>query len=220
MSGRRVEPDGRPEAGRPSLKRLDRPARLSEQAYERIRAELLSGGRLSRVGRLVERDVARRLSMSRTPVRDALRRLASEGLIEPAGAGGGYVRRRPSVRDVRECYELRLLLEPVAAALAARRPRTSGGPAGRSDAEFHTWVAEASGNPVLARALRAVDDRLAVVGEETPIDSAASQRAVLDAVRRQAPDAAAEAMRAHLRLELELLEAALRTAAVEAGVGR
>jgi DNA-binding GntR family transcriptional regulator len=203
--------DGAEVVGRVALKPLERPVPLTEQAYERIRAELLAGGRLSHAQRLVERDVARKLSMSRTPVRDALRRLAAEGLIEPL-PGGGYARRRLTDRDVRECYELRLLLEPVAAGLAARRAAASSnrpqGGSGASEpyerAGFHAWVAEQSGNPVLAQVLQAVSARL-LVGEVSGIldDAPAAHEAIAAAIRSGDADAASEEMALHLRSELE-----------------
>jgi DNA-binding GntR family transcriptional regulator len=194
-----------------ALRRLERPVPLTEQAYERIRAELLAGGRLSGPNRFVERDVARKLSMSRTPVRDALRRLAAEGLIE-AVPGGGYTRRRLTKRDIGECYELRLLLEPVAAALAARRDQASPTrPQAASDASepyddaaFHAWVAERAGNPILAQVLQAVSARLLVGDVPAILDSApAAHEPIAAAVKRGDPDAASEAMALHLRCELE-----------------
>jgi DNA-binding GntR family transcriptional regulator len=181
----------------------------TEQAYDRIREELLAGGRLARSSRLVEREVARALSMSRTPVRDALRRLAAEGLIEPV-AGGGYARRRLTERDVRECYELRLLLEPVAAELAARRTESS--PTGesldisalRDDDAFHAWVAEQTGNRVLAHVLRAVRTRLLIAELPAIADDAdPAHQPIAAAIARGEPEAAERRMAAHVQSDLD-----------------
>jgi DNA-binding GntR family transcriptional regulator len=157
--------------GRRPLRTLSRPVPLAQIAYERVRRGLAAGGELHGLDRLIEQDLAARLEMSRTPVRDALHRLALMGFLEPS-PGGGYVRRTFTVRDAREHYELRVLLEPVAAQLAA------GGSAGRrvpgaenllahaskfewgDDARFHILVAELSGNDVLARVIANVMERL------------------------------------------------------------
>jgi DNA-binding GntR family transcriptional regulator len=195
----------------PALGPLERPVRLTEQAYDRIREELLAGGRLARASRLAEREVARALSMSRTPVRDALRRLAAEGLIEPA-TGGGYARRRLTERDVRECYELCLLLEPVAAALAARRTDAAAAPpreshdasALRDDEGFHAWVAEQAGNRVLAQVLRAVRTRLLIAELPAIADDADSaHEPIAAAIGRGDADAAERQMADHVRSDLD-----------------
>lgn len=64
--------------------------------------------------RLVEEDLARRLSVSRTPVREALFRLEQAGLVEQRD--GGFHVPRLSPRDVQEIFQLRRLLEPQAVA--------------------------------------------------------------------------------------------------------
>lgn len=63
--------------------------------------------------RLVEAEIARDLDVSRTPVREALRRLKAEGLIEDARPGG-FTLIAPSIVDVREIFEIRRALEPLA----------------------------------------------------------------------------------------------------------
>jgi DNA-binding GntR family transcriptional regulator len=199
-----------------------------EQAYERIRGELLARGPQAFGGRLVEQQLADELAMSRTPVRDALRRLAANGLIEIAPGGGGYVARRARLRDVREEYELRRVLEGAAAALAAARGATLPAEALGDDASapeespFHLAVAEASGNEVLARTIAAVIGRSslhrrdgAAQAEKRPEDHAA----ILSAVRRGDPTAAEAAMDEHLARIGELAVAALRAEGGEGRVG-
>jgi DNA-binding GntR family transcriptional regulator len=61
---------------------------------------------------LSDRQLAEELDVSRTPVRDALRRLESTGLVERRGRVGWAVT-RVDVRDVKELFELRCLLEPA-----------------------------------------------------------------------------------------------------------
>jgi len=157
------------------LRTVTRPVPLAQVAYERIRRGLAVGGELDGVERLIEQDLAGRLTMSRTPVREALHRLALMGFLEPS-SGGGYTRRSFSIRDAREHYELRLLLEPAAAALAAARPTSARrsaaaelvasvpSPGAVADATFHVRLAERSGNVALARVIATVVERLAGFG--------------------------------------------------------
>jgi DNA-binding GntR family transcriptional regulator len=93
------------------------PTSLSTLAYEAIRARLRTG--TVRPGdRLVEADLAGQLGMSRVPVRQALHSLVAEGLL--VGTARGYRIPALSRQDMRDVFELRKLLEPRAAALAAR----------------------------------------------------------------------------------------------------
>jgi DNA-binding GntR family transcriptional regulator len=103
-----------------SLKALDRPRSLSDQTYLALRDQLRSG-RFSGGRMLPEASLAAQLGVSRTPVREALLRLACEGLLEPAGRS--FVRPALARADIDEIYELRLLLEPEAARQVARQFR-------------------------------------------------------------------------------------------------
>jgi DNA-binding GntR family transcriptional regulator len=103
-----------------SLRTLDRPLSLSDQTYAALRDQLRAG-RFSGGRALLEASLAAQLGVSRTPVREALLRLACEGLLEPAGRS--FVRPVLSRADVNEIYELRLLLEPEAVRQVARQFR-------------------------------------------------------------------------------------------------
>src|SRR6185436_3139737 len=70
--------------------------------------------------RLSELSLVARLSISRTPIRLALERLAHEGLLE-ASASGGFVAREFTLKDVWDAIEVRGVLEGTAARLAAER---------------------------------------------------------------------------------------------------
>ncbi|MGX2993518.1 GntR family transcriptional regulator [Streptomyces sp. JNUCC 64] len=89
------------------------------RVYEQLRSEILDGG-LPPGTPLFEVEQAERLGVSRTPVREALRQLASEGLVEPSGKRGLVVTQIHD-RDVRNLFELRTCLEAQAAQLAASR---------------------------------------------------------------------------------------------------
>ena len=92
---------------------------LAEEAYQRITAAMLSGA-IAPGARLVMDALAEELEISRTPVRDALRRLEQEGLVEPAGRRG-FVVREIDAEEIRQTYEAREAIEGYAARLAARR---------------------------------------------------------------------------------------------------
>lgn len=91
----------------------------SEGACEVIRAAIVDG-RLAPGRRLKEEELARELGMSRTPVREALLVLQSEGLVESIPRRGATVRAY-AVDDLDDTYQLRALLEGYAAQRAASR---------------------------------------------------------------------------------------------------
>jgi len=85
---------------------------LKHQAYERIRGKI-ARGEVTRGDRVNSLQLSRDLGMSRTPVREALARLASEGLLEHTpGAGMRVAESDPD--DLREVYDLRIVLETFA----------------------------------------------------------------------------------------------------------
>lgn len=137
-------------------------ASVVDQVYGVIRERILTGV-LPRGARVHQEDVAADLGVSRTPVREALRRLAAEGLIEMRTNRGARVTDlEPG--DMRQPYEARLVVEPGAARLAAQhelaKPRARMRRAldaqrraipdvpstFAANREFHIALAEASGN--------------------------------------------------------------------------
>jgi len=90
---------------------------LTQQAYEHIQAEILAG-RLSAGSRISEKRIADALGISRTPVGEAIRSLASEGWVEQLPRQGTVVRDFTR-REVIELYELREALETFAAGKSA-----------------------------------------------------------------------------------------------------
>jgi DNA-binding GntR family transcriptional regulator len=145
--------------------------RVSEELREAILSgEFGPGERLRTVS------LAKRFGSSRTPVREALVQLEGEGLVDIEPRRGALVRPFANA-DLVDLYEVRLLLEPAAAARAALRVNADqlerlgalvalsdargGGDAGAIDdqiawnEQFHALVIEAAGSPRLAAALRA-----------------------------------------------------------------
>jgi DNA-binding GntR family transcriptional regulator len=146
------------------------PAPVPASAVDVVIAALtddIASRRLRPGDRIVEAELSRRFAISRGPVREALRDLAAQGLLEEHPRRGWAIRNM-SQDDVRELYEVREALEGQAAALAAGRCQTGGGrkqaqrllawlegfredlPAYVADLErrdrFHDELAELSGN--------------------------------------------------------------------------
>ncbi len=142
-------------------------ASVVDQVYIAIR-ERISSGSLPRGARVHQEDLAEELGVSRTPVREALRRLAAEGLVEMRTNRGARVADVDQV-GMRGSYEARTVIEPGAARLAAgrrlaeplARMRAAVAAQRRSlrnvqrsfeaNREFHLALAEASGNEFLVQ---------------------------------------------------------------------
>jgi len=93
--------------------------RLVDEATQALRDAILSG-RLPAGTRLRQTELAARLAISRTPIRDALGRLQQEGLVEILPAAGVRVAVL-NLREAAELYDVREVLDGLAARLAARR---------------------------------------------------------------------------------------------------
>jgi DNA-binding GntR family transcriptional regulator len=149
----------------------------AEQAAQSLREEILSGAIASGT-RLGEAELATRLSVSRTPIREALTRLAAEGLVELQPNRGARVATW-TTDELREIFELRLRLEPYAVRQAVPRLTVTqlaelddlaaamervGRPGREQDLNaivelnrrFHGLFIEAAGAAPLAAALRGV----------------------------------------------------------------
>lgn len=94
------------------MDRIDR-SRLSSDTYQQL-VDAMVDGTLRPGDRLVQDQLAEQLDVSRTPVRDALLRLHSEGVIEPTGRRG-YVVRRLAPQEVLDNYDARMAIESFAA---------------------------------------------------------------------------------------------------------
>lgn len=148
---------------------------LSQRVFDEMEMRIV--GRVYPPGtHLVEDAVAAELGVSRTPVREAFRLLQRAGWIELRPHAGAYVK-YPTVQEVREVFELRQCLEQRACELAAERATgmhletlreviaEGAQAAGRGDskavtdlnARFHSTIAEAAGNELLARTLEDLD---------------------------------------------------------------
>ena len=101
------------------LQPLSEQGSLQERIYRELRKALLDDA-LPSGERVYEADVAQRMGVSRVPVREAVRRLQQDGLLEVRARGGVYVA-TISPEEVDDVYRLRAAVEGVAASLAAER---------------------------------------------------------------------------------------------------
>src|SRR3954466_15611687 len=103
------------------MARTEEDAALVDRLPAKIQARVLWGGVASGSG-LRQESLAAEFGVSRTPVREALRKLQAAGIVQLEPHRGARVR-GPSAREVREAYEVRAELEGLPAALAAGRMR-------------------------------------------------------------------------------------------------
>lgn len=93
--------------------------RVSDEVYRRLRSAIITG-HFSAGERFVERSLTERLQVSRTPIREAIKRLEQDGLVVCYPHRGCFVR-SPSYDEAREAYEIRRIAEGVAGEMAASR---------------------------------------------------------------------------------------------------
>lgn len=200
----------------------NRPGRrgaAAPRAYEGMQSDILTG-RLDDAEPLVEGALAARYGVSRTPIREALRRLEHEGLVQRGNRG--YEIRRYSPEELYDLYETRQLLEGFAARQAAGRHRPvdagrlteahrrltavddDGGADLRlaANRDFHTAVWQAAHNATLLEVLSRV--YLSGVRHTTLTDldrwrqARAEHQHILDAILAGDADRAETTMKAHL----------------------
>ena len=195
---------------------------LAEDAAERIREEILSGG-LRQGERLVEARIAEQLGISRGPLREAFKVLRAEGLVVDVPNRGTFVVRL-SPTDVREIFDLRAAIETRAAKTLAQRAgetevhelrrlldrleaAAENGDVravARADLAFHEAVCRLSGNRRLhavftrdvptMQALIKIDDQL----YHSLADMAQEHRPLLEAIETRDPETAAAGFEAHI----------------------
>jgi DNA-binding GntR family transcriptional regulator len=181
--------------------------------------------------RVVERDIAEEFGTSRTPVHEAVQRLADEGLIEIVPRSGTFVARIPldaleEANLVRHALEtaiiekaaqrvqpadaarLRDILAEQEAAIASNDFATFH----RTDERFHALLAELSGYPgvwpIIQQAKTQMDRyrQLTLPLEGRMLDVLEEHRAVVEAIEARDPEKAVAAMREHLDHVMPVLE--------------
>lgn len=201
-------------------------------AYEYVKDSLRQAilrGEVPGGARLVQADVARDLEVSTTPVREALRDLATEGLIRLDPHRGAIVHTL-SYDETREIHDICKLLEPEAmrqavtaitdktvaeaeALIAEMDSETDPGRWADLNRKFHATLVQDIPGKQLSEILRGLRDTAAMyVGravQARPVQMAEANhdhRTFLDVLRRGDSDAAAELSRTHLDLTIKTLE--------------
>jgi DNA-binding GntR family transcriptional regulator len=228
------------EAAIESLKIDSPPVTLRELALGRIR-EAIVAGTFEPGTRLVERTLCDQLGVSRSVIREVIRHLETEGLIEMAKQGP--IVARLDWNDARQIYDIRALLESAAvadcASSAERETKSRLGaildeldrnaahhdPTAMLDAtiEFYSVIFTSSGHDVaweIVARLNSRISRLRVMTLSTAnrtVSGPARLREIFDAIDRNDPEAAATACRQHIAEASRLAEKILTSDPVDPG---
>ena len=214
-----------------------RTSRLYEQIVQQIEESVLNGSLKPGDQLPAERDLAQRLGVSRTAVREAVKALREKGLVEAYSGRGTFIT-DGTTHAARQSFdlmvkigqqegsshlaELRLILEPGIAAIAAVRVEEEHLAAMReavavmdlaqkdpeayieADLDFHLALAEAAANPLI---LSLIDSIVGLLREQRikifnvkggPQRGQVHHKRILEAMERREPEMARAAMAAHL----------------------
>jgi DNA-binding GntR family transcriptional regulator len=206
-------------------KHIKRSSGLTEEVYKRIRADIMSM-RIPPDTRISVDSLARELGVSQTPVREALSMLEAIGLVTKQHFVGYCTAPKFNREQYRKLFEIRLLLEPHAARMAAEKidrnclaelatlidrmePEGVVGSSTTSyeafadrDSEFHALIASAGDNILIAEALDRLHTHLHVFRVGVQSDYATEAKVehvkIWHALEKHDADAAEQAMRAHI----------------------
>jgi DNA-binding GntR family transcriptional regulator len=214
---------------------------LSDRVYQVLRTEILSA-KLAPGQRLSLEEFAQRFRVSITPVRDALRLLAAEGLVQLQPRRGAFVT-QPSLALIEEVYQTREILECAAVDFVIQKgadtlrelervvqqivENTVGESHAdylayvRLDQRFHQCLIDCVGNRTLSeiyaglRSHTLVTLALYSARDQRASETLSEHQAILDSLRRGEAEAARAALRVHLQNAKE--EISRKLAAVAAG---
>ncbi|MFY0543932.1 GntR family transcriptional regulator [Brevibacillus sp. H7] len=208
---------------------------LSSQVYEYLREKILIGG-LTPGQRLVEERIVEETGVSRSPIREAIRRLEKDGLVV-VNMQGGVTVYKPTFQDFTHLYECRLSLEPAAARYAAERRSDEDVSRLREMMEkvkvlsyqqdamqihelnfaFHQLIAEGSQNPYLMKMMKDLKvlisfyrNAILQVDPKRPESVMAEHEAIFQAIAEQNGERAYKQMEKHIRSDYQLCMDAYR----------
>jgi len=200
------------------MSKISHVSSLSDKAYHAIRGLIVSL-ELAPGAVIDERELIERLEIGRTPVREALRRLAQERLVEVYPRRGMFVT-GVDVRELARLSEVRVVLEPEAARLAAERANEAdraelgallaeldGGDGELMDLDerIHRAVYRAAHNDLLESTLEQYYVlalriwSIALDRSQDLEEAVAAHRALLEAIQAGDGERAADTMRAHVQ---------------------
>ncbi len=195
----------------------------SDLVYEHVVRQIFNGNLLPGE-RILEHEIAAELSVSKTPVREALNKLASEHLVESRGRLGSYVAKIPD-GNVVALYEARLIVEPPLARWAAERGESKeiavleqsllqqqeafsnadNAIFLEQDRRFHEYVAYMARNPTMLQARKSISNQIALMqaisflGRQRSTSTAVKEHEeILRAIQQRDGERAFEAMRIHI----------------------
>lgn len=190
-----------------------------EQIYQAIiRGEIKPGDRLR------ETELAEQIGLSRTPIREAIRKLESDGIVEHQPRVGAMVKKL-SQQEIVELYEMRIVIEQTAAQMAAKHISDAevatlqsinaeiakGGAPDKSaklNRDFHSCILHAARNRYLVHSFQGLAHHFVLLGattieSETRVSEVAAQHEeIIKALQNRDADAVAQAMRAHMETSL------------------
>ena len=193
--------------------------RQGQDAYQRL-VEAIRARGLKPGDRLIETELAERLGISRTPVREAIRQLESDGLITHLPRAGVIVRQL-DYAEITELYEMRAVLEGTAARFASRaasdieladlesinaemKAAPGTGALYEANRQFHGVLLNAARNRYLVKSVEAIQKTLLILGPSTMEEGDRAARAIeehealIAALRARDGNAAEAQMRAHI----------------------
>ncbi len=184
--------------------------------------------------RLNEGDIAKRLGVSRTPLREALNRLTTEGFLRFV-PGKGFFCRELDANEIFDLYELRKTIEVAAVQLVVERAQdqdidsllsfldeTGPDPGERTTAElvaldetFHERLIAMSGNAEMLRVLHNVNARIRFVrwidmDRANRVNTQMDHRHILSAVKARDAKACASALERHINRRLDQISGAIK----------
>jgi DNA-binding GntR family transcriptional regulator len=215
----------------PILKKI---ATLREQVFQVIVDEL-KGGQFAPGERITEDGLAKRLGVSRTPIREALGQLTKQGMLRPR-EGGGYVVPAPAIEEIRQIIVVRSLLEPAAVRMAAKEyqpadierisnalesearsaSRTQPSQFAKSNDDFRHAIFDRINNRVLSSLIAQFAGHLHFIRNVTLSnvdlrhEIVERQRKIRDALRKRDGDAAENLWRSYLRFTEETMVNAMK----------
>ena len=203
---------------------------LAQEIAKRIR-EMIRKGTLKKGDRIVEKSLSQAMGISRTPFREALRLLSSEGLVELVPNKGAYVA-QPSMKDIREMFWVMSILEGKCARLCAKRTDEEGlqklddlhrklekqyqekNHEGYMDVNhrYHSLVQDLAGNKILSEVIDNLRQKILLyryrqIYQPDRLKASMQEHSDLQkAFRRKNPAEAERLMKEHLKRQWEALE--------------
>ncbi|MGV3549417.1 GntR family transcriptional regulator [Rhizobium sp.] len=205
---------------------------IAESVYERVKAlsisfDLLPGNRINEI------ELAERLGVSRTPLREGLNRLVSEGFLT-ATPGKGFFRRPLDAKEIFDLFELRQAIEVTAAPIAIKRasnaaigqirdflevssadvPSRSVADLVELDESFHEQIMALTGNHEMLGVLKNVNARIRFVRwidmENKRATTQGEHIAIIEAIAQRDGAKATALLSSHIEKRIDQISAAIR----------